>query len=269
VISSADTLCKLTGFKMYDSGHVYDFACLQVGDRICNDCRKAAMKGLGQPSPGASPRRSEALDLGFSSPIVHEATALALQSAPSLNLHVFSELRDSHPWRWSSPAAVLPDLQQIPELALVFADLVPIRQRELLSGISKAMQPHLIALEQKLSAVSSLSFTAFASVVEKEFSLFYCRSLSDAAPFDPGAYKRAQVLFNSDSCANLRVLLRQLVSPKGSARNFARQSEPMKLRKVALVLLQLGKLGASASALLLSNCRRIFLFVESRMVFRC
>ena len=45
VISSAEALSKLTGFKMYDSGHVYDFACLRVGDRICKDCRKAALLG--------------------------------------------------------------------------------------------------------------------------------------------------------------------------------------------------------------------------------
>ena len=45
VISSADALRKLTGFKMYDSGHVYDFACLRVGDRICKDYRKAALLG--------------------------------------------------------------------------------------------------------------------------------------------------------------------------------------------------------------------------------
>lgn len=37
-------------------------------------------------------------------------------------------------------------------------------------------------------------------------------------------------------------LLRRLVSPKGSERNFARQSSPIKLRKVGFVLLQLGKL---------------------------
>lgn len=97
---------------------------------------------------------------------------------------VFSELSDSHPWRWVSPGVVLQELLQIPELALVFGDSAPTREREIMSGIGKAMQPHLIALEQKLSAVSSLSFTGFAGVVEKEFSLF-CPSLSDAAPFDP------------------------------------------------------------------------------------
>lgn len=68
VIQTPDALSKLSDFKCFEHGHIYDFSVLRVGDRICKDCRKAALNAFGLSySPGASPRRSESLDLTSSS----------------------------------------------------------------------------------------------------------------------------------------------------------------------------------------------------------
>jgi hypothetical protein len=187
-----------------------------------------------------SPSR-EVLDLIATSPVAAEATAVALQNGSVLSAASFSELTASHPWSSRRPDDVLLELQRIPALAHVLSELNPRRQRELLSGIGQAMEPVLISMEQRLLRVSVESFSRFSGVVESEF-VFFCKALSDIAPFDRGSWEQAQNVLNSDQCKNLRELLRGLVSSKGSHRNFARQSAPIKLRKVGFVLLQLGKL---------------------------
>jgi hypothetical protein len=217
-----------------------DFRLLRIGDMVCQKCRNEASRAAAAPSPSPS-RRSEVPDLVSTSPVAAAETAVALQSAPPLSAVSFSELNASHPWASCHPDAVLVDLLRIPELQLVFADLGPLRQRVLLSGIGKAMQPHLNALEAQLAQTTATSFDGFSSTVEAEFVEF-CKSLRSLEPFETGSWARVEAALNSDECSNLRSLLRCLVSSKGSDRNFARQSAPVKLRKVGLVLLQLGKL---------------------------
>lgn len=100
---------------------------------------------------------------------------------------------------------MLRDLQQIPELAQhVFSDLVPTRQRELLSGIGKAMQPHLETLEAKLSQAMFMSFSSFSSVVEDEFR-FFCKSLDSLDAYSRGSWAQVEGVLNSDECLNLRL----------------------------------------------------------------
>jgi hypothetical protein len=125
---------------------------LKIGDLVCATCRRDGSRAIAAFSPTAisvqSPRR-EILDLLVTSPIVAEATAVALQNGPLLSSARFSEFGASHPWHMRSPDSVLTDLQCIPELAHVLSSLNPFRQRELLSGIGKAIALELDLFEKK------------------------------------------------------------------------------------------------------------------------
>ena len=139
-IESEKALRKVSSFKHFEDGHVYDFSVLKIGDRICTSCRKDAIRAhTRQPgsSPNISPRRHEPLELIAFSPVTAAATAVALQTADPLSQTCFSELIDSHPWRWQAPEIVLRELQRIPELALAFSNVSSSRQRELLSVLER------------------------------------------------------------------------------------------------------------------------------------
>jgi hypothetical protein len=110
-----------------------------------------------------------------------------------------------------------------------------------LSGIGKAFQPHVDELAERLVSAEKLSFSHFSDLVEREF-VHFCKVLGSVDPFASGSWERAQSEFNGPNCTNLNSLLVRLVSTKGSNRNFGRQRKEIKLRKVAFVLLQLGKL---------------------------
>jgi hypothetical protein len=213
---------------------------LKLHDLVCKDCRKEASRSAAALSPVPS-RRSEAMDLVATSPIATAETAIALQFAPPLSSTCFSELNASHPWFSRSPESVTADLMNIPVLALTLQEMAPLRLRGFLSGIGQAMQAHLDGLAKESACISTKTFAGFSSVVEAEFALF-CRELRDLEPFARGSWERVEGVLNSCDCDNLRDLLCRLISAKGSERNFGRQSAPVKLRKVGLVLLQLGKL---------------------------